>query len=152
MLEIPRHDDWDVSETYQRIDGVVPLESSLPRTTVQDRGPRNSWWEGYIYFHEEFLGRVFGAALGSERDKRRSGMAVKMRFRATELHKEASQILPFLQLPPGTGPAVDQRSSKLDGCRAEVDNATPKLNIAFPNGSKRLGFSGQVAACADLHE
>jgi hypothetical protein len=84
-------------------------------------------------------------------------VAVKMRFRATKLHIEASQILPFLQLPPGTRgtrPAVDQ-IFKLDGCRAEVDDETPKLNIAFPNGSKRyrtigaLTCSGQVAACPD---
>jgi hypothetical protein len=34
---------------------------------------------------------------------------------------------------------LSTRSSKLDGCRAEVDDATPKLNIAFPNGSKRYG-------------
>ena len=58
-----------------------------------------------------------------------------MRFRATKLHKEASQILPFLQLPPGTRPAVDQRPSKLDGCRAEVDDATPQPKHRF---SERL--------------
>lgn len=38
---------------------------------------------------------------------------------------------------------LSTRSSKLDGCRAEVDDATPKLNIAFRTGRhiSRLGFS-----------
>jgi hypothetical protein len=86
-------------------------------------------------------------------------VAVKMRFRATKLHIEASQPnAPLLTAPfrhEGAQGLLSTRSSKLDGCRAEVDDETPKLNIAFPNGSKRyrtigaLTCSGQVAACPD---
>jgi hypothetical protein len=64
VLKIPRHDDWDVSEAYQRIDGVVPLESFclVPLCRTVDHVIVGG--KGYIYLYEEFLGRVFGGALG----------------------------------------------------------------------------------------
>jgi hypothetical protein len=80
----------------------------------------------------------------------------QMRFCATKLHIEAKPNTHLLAAPSrrkGAQGRPSTRSSKLDGCRAEVDDETPKLNIAFPNGSKRycifraLTCSGQVAAC-----
>ena len=52
-------------EAYQRIDGVVPLESFclVPLCRTVDHIIVGG--EGvHLLFYEEFLGRVFGAALG----------------------------------------------------------------------------------------
>jgi hypothetical protein len=78
VLKIPRHDDWDVSEAYQRIDGVVPLESSclVPLCGTVDHVIVGG--KGTSTFYDEFLGRVcVCGGVGSERDQRHSGWRSK---------------------------------------------------------------------------
>lgn len=73
MLKIPRRDDWDVSGAYQRIDGVVPLESSclVPLCRTVDHVIVGG--KGTSTFMRNSLDACVCGGVGSERGKRCSG-------------------------------------------------------------------------------
>ena len=77
MLKIPRHDDWDVSEAYQRIDGVVPLESSCLVPLCRTVDDVIVGGKGTSTFMTNSLDVCVCGDVGSERDQRRSGWRSK---------------------------------------------------------------------------
>jgi hypothetical protein len=117
-----------VNEAYQRIGGGVLLESSCLVLLCRTVDQVIVGGKGTSTFMRNSLDVCFGAALGLNvmSDVRDGGQNEIRCYQASAKYSLS------LQLPPGTRPAVDQRSSKLDGCRAEVDDATPKLTSLFP--------------------
>jgi len=76
-FKIPRHDDWDVNEAYQRIGGGVLLESSCLVLLCRTVDQVIAGGKGTSTFMRNSLDVCFGAVLGLNVDKRRSGWRSK---------------------------------------------------------------------------
>jgi hypothetical protein len=106
VLKILRHDDWDVSEVYQRIDDVVPLKSSplVPLGRTVDHVIVGG--KGKSTFMRNSLDVCVAALdLIMISDVRDGGQNEIPCYQASQ---RGQPNAPFLAAPPGTRPAVDQ--------------------------------------------